>query len=159
MIALATVFAATSLAGPAIACKWTAVKGTVFEKLAELREEAMRADDSADAKWKAVERTKQLQVEAMGGDAFALLRAGFWTTTMREVKVINDVSGPDMLAKAAALKPNEAEYQFFAALGYIHHDKARFTQYWKKAQALAKPGSATEKNMKIVAGLYPDLVD
>jgi hypothetical protein len=158
-VLLAAAFTATSLAGPPIACKWVAVPGTVFETLSSLRDTAMAADDSPMAKAEALKRLERLREEAKPNDALSLLKAGFWATTMRDIGITNDPTGPDLIAKAAALRPNEPEYQFFAALAYIHNDKARFRQHWSRAQTLSKPGSATARNMKIVQEIYAELVD
>ena len=51
-------------AGPAIACHWVAVPGTVFASLSELRDRAVQADDSPTQGEAALAELKRLRAAA-----------------------------------------------------------------------------------------------
>jgi hypothetical protein len=68
------------------------------------------------------------------------LKAGYWTAVIHEIGVAPDTDGRDLILQALALRPNDAEYEFIAALAYADHDKAKFKLHWDRAQQLAKPG-------------------
>jgi hypothetical protein len=157
--AVAVILAGAAHAGPAISCQWVAVPGSVFETLAELRDAAMRADDSLEQGRAARARLAQLKAAAKPGDPLSLLKAGFWTTTMHDIRIAEDSDGPGLIARAAALQPGDAEYQVLAALAYYGKDAAKFHQYWSRAQQLAKPGSAAAVNIRAIRGIYKDEID
>jgi hypothetical protein len=92
-------------------------------------------------------------------DAMSYLRAGFWATTMHDIRVAPDTDGPALILKALELRPNDPEFEFFAGLAYLQTDKAVFAKHWNRARDLSKPGSAVATNMKIVEGLYRNLID
>jgi hypothetical protein len=156
---LAGVLAGAVHAGPAIACHWVAVPGSVFETLEPLRQIAMAADDSPASRQAALARVAQLRAAIKPGDAVSLLKAGFWITTLHDIGVARDTDGPALILKALELRPNAPEYQLFAALAFMHSDKAQFRKHWERARELAQPGSAAATNLKVVAGLYPNDVD
>ena len=84
-----------------------------------------------------------------------MLRAGYWAEVIHAIGVAPDTDGPEMILRALALRPNDAEYEFMAALACTDHDKAAFQKHWDRAQHLAKPGSAIAQNLelfKIIAG-------
>jgi hypothetical protein len=159
VLTLAAVLTGAVNAGPAIACNWVAVPGSVFESLGPLRDRAMYADDSAAAKVQARARLVELRAAIRPDDPLSLLRAGFWATTMHDIRVAPDTDGPALILKALALRPADPEYQLFAALAHLHSDKALFRKHWVRAQELAKPGSAADSNIRLIAKLYPDLID
>ena len=158
-LVLAATLAGALHAGPAIACKWVAVPGSVFETLDPLRNTAMQADDSPAAKTAARARLAKLRAAIKPGDALSLLQAGFWVTTMHDIGVAPDTDGPELILKALELRPNDAEYELFAALAYMHTDKALFRKHWVRARELAKFGSAAATNIKVVQTLYADAID
>ena len=144
-------------AGPPLACKWVAVPGSLFEIMEPLRRIAMEADDSPAAKQAARARLRQLRMAAKPGDPLSWLQAGFWTATMHEIGVAPDTDGPELILKALALRPNDPEYHFFAALAFLGTDQVRFRKHWDRTRELAKPGSAAARNLEVVAGLYPEI--
>ncbi len=159
ILALTMILSVSMQAGPAIACKWTAVPGSVFATLGPLRERAYYADDSPAAGEKALKELAQLRAEIKADDPVSLLRAGFWAATMHDIRISRESDGPALILKALAIRPNDPEYHFFAALAHLHTDKAVFHKHWELARTLAKSGSATAVNMNIVEGLYRDLMD
>jgi hypothetical protein len=146
--------AASVWAGPAISCHWTAVPGTTFGELGALRDRAYQADDSAAESTAALAELAKLRAAIKPGDAMSYLRAGFWATTMHDIRVAPDSDGPVLILKALELRPNDPEFEFFAALAYLTKDKVMFVKHWNRARELAKPGSATAVNIKIVNDLY-----
>jgi hypothetical protein len=152
--ALALILAGTIQAGPAIACNWEAVPGSVFSTLGPLRDRAYYADDSPAAAQKALAELAQLRASIQPADALSLLRAGFWAATMHDVRVSQDTDGPALILRAVALKPNDAEYHVFAALAHMSTDKAIFHKHWTRARQLAKPGSAADINIRLIAKQY-----
>jgi hypothetical protein len=159
VLALAMVLAGVANAGPAISCHWVAVPGSVFGVIGSLRDRAMEADDSKAAGERARAQLVQLRAAIKPGDSLSLLRAGFWATTMHDIGITPDTDGPALILQAVALRPEDAEYQLFAALAHLQSDKATFRKHWELARKLAKPGSTADTNIKVVAKLYANLID
>jgi hypothetical protein len=149
LVVLTTGLAASALAGPTLAChEWVSTPGSVFEALEPLRAVAMGAYDPAK---KEAVRAKlvQLRADIKPGDPVSLLKAGYWAAVLSDIRVVPDTDGDDMILRALALRPNDAEYEFMAALAYADHDKATFQKHWDRAQHLAKPGSAVARNLEL----------
>jgi hypothetical protein len=146
---LTTGLAASALAGPTLAChEWVSTPGSVFETLARLREVAMGAYNPA--KKEAVRaRLVQLRADIKPGDPVSLIKAGYWAEVLHAIGVSPDTDGPELMLQALALRPNDAEYEFMAALANFDHDKATFQKHWDRARQLAKPGSAVAQNLEI----------
>jgi hypothetical protein len=119
----------------------------------------MEADDSKAAGERAQAQLVTLRAATRSGDALSLLRAGFWATTMHDIGITPDSDGPALILQAVALRPDDAEYQLFAALAHLQSDKATFRKHWALARKLARPGSAADTNIKLIARLYADLID
>jgi hypothetical protein len=144
MIMLASV----ASAGPTLAChEWVSTPGSVFESLQPLRDAAMSAANHRSDWAAARQRVSTLRAAVTPGDPLSLLKAGYWISIMSELKLVPDSDGPEMLRQAAAMRPADAEYQFFAALGSFDTDKPLYRKYWARAQELAKPGSAVNRNL------------
>jgi hypothetical protein len=159
IIALATMVAGAVHAGPAIACNWVAVPGSVFETLSSMREQVYAADDSHAKASQARTQLAELRAAIKADDPLSLLRAGFWATAMQDIGVVPDTDGPALILRALALRPNDPEYQLFAALSHLDKDKAAFRKYWERARQLAKPGSAADINIRVITKQYPALTD
>jgi hypothetical protein len=149
LIVLTGGLAASALAGPTLAChEWVSTPGSVFAALEPLREFAMGAYDPA--KKEAVRAMLvQLRADIKSGDPVSLIKAGYWTEVMHVIGVSPDTDGPKLMSRAAALRPNDAEYEFMAALAYFDHDKTTFQMHWDRAAHLAKPGSAVAQNLEL----------
>jgi len=146
---LTTGLAASALAGPTLAChEWVSTPGSVFEALDPLREVAMGAYDPAK-KEAAREKLVQLRADTKPGDPVSLMKAGYWAEVLHSIGVSPDTDGPELMLRALALRPNDAEYEFMVALAHFDHDKATFQKHWNRAQELAKPGSAAAKNLEL----------
>jgi len=85
--------------------------------------------------------------------------AGYWAEVVHQIGVAPDSDGPEMILRALALRPNDAEYEFIAALAYADHDKAAFQKHWDRARQLAKPGSAVAQNLKLFGKIIADRQD
>ncbi|MGH9647691.1 MAG: hypothetical protein ACRD4E_12850 [Bryobacteraceae bacterium] len=149
LVVLTTGLAALALAGPTLAChKWVSTPGSVFEALEPLRQAAMGAYDQT--KTEAVRaKLVQLRTDIKPGDPVSLIKAGYWAEVLHAIGVSPDTDGPELMVRALALRPTDAEYEFMAALAYFDHDKATFQKHWDQARALAKPGSAVAQNLDL----------
>ena len=158
VLALGTMLVPAAYAGPAIACKWEAIPGSLFEQLDPLRRAAMKADDSpADTK-AALAKLAELRAAIKPDDPLSLMKAGFWTVTMHAIGVTPETDGGKLIMKALELRPNDPEYHFFAALASMDKgDRVVFRKHWTRARELAQPGSAVAVNLKVVAEIYPDI--
>ncbi len=157
LVVLTTGLAASALAGPTLAChEWVSTPGSVFETLDPLRKVAMAADDSPANKEAARSKIAQLKASIKPGDPVSLLKAGYWTEVVHSIGVSGDSDGPELMLKALALRPNDAEYEFMAALAYADHDRASFQRHWDRAQELAKPGSAVAQNLVLFRKIIAD---
>jgi len=146
---LTTGLAASALAGPTLAChEWVSTPGSVFEALAPLRLAAEAAYSPA-GKGAALAELTQLRSAVKPDDPVSLIKAGYWVEVMHVIGVSPDSDGPELMLRALALRPNDAEYEFMAALAYADHDKATFQKHWDRAQHLAKPGSAVAQNLEL----------
>lgn len=146
---LTTGLAASALAGPTLAChEWVSTPGSVFEALAPLRLAAEAAYSPA-GKGAALAKLTQLRSAVKPDDPVSLIKTGYWAEVMHVIGVSPDTDGPELMLRALALRPNDAEYEFMAALAYADHDKATFQKHWDRAQHLAKPGSAVAQNLEL----------
>ena len=146
---LTTGLAALALAGPTLAChEWVSTPGSVFETLGPLRLSAEAAYSPA-GKGAALARLAQLRADIKPGDPVSLIKAGYWVEVMHVIGVSPDTDGPELMLRALALRPNDAEYEFMAALANFDHDKATFQKHWDRARQLAKPGSAAAQNLEL----------
>jgi hypothetical protein len=149
LVLLTTGLAASALAGPTLAChEWVSTPGSVFETLGPLRLAAEAAYSPA-GKGAALAKLAQLRADMKPGDPVSLMKAGYWVEVMHAIGVSSDTDGPELMLRAAALRPNDAEYEFMAALAYFDHDKATFQKHWDHARQLAKPGSAAAQNLEL----------
>jgi hypothetical protein len=149
--------AGSALAGPTLAChEWVSTPGSVFETLDPLRKVSMAADDSPANKEAARAKIVQLRADIKPGDPVSLLKAGYWTEVVHQIGVTPDTDGPELMLRALALRPNDAEYEFIAALAFADHDRARFQKHWDRARELAKPGSAVAKNLELFAKIIAE---
>jgi hypothetical protein len=150
LIALASGLAGSAIAGPALAChEWVSTPGSVFETLDPLRRASLASDDSVANREAALAKLVQLRAAIKPDDPVSLLKAGYWAAVLHDVRVAPDSDGSDLILRALALRPNDAEYEFIAALAYADHDKAKFQQHWDRARQLAKPGSAAARNLEL----------
>jgi len=149
LVVLTTGLAASALAGPTLAChEWVSTPGSVFAALDPLRELAMGA--YSPAKKEAVRaKLLQLRAEIKPDDPVSLLKAGYWAEVLHAIGVSPDTDGPELMLRALALRPNDAEYEFMAALAYFDHDTDTFQRHWDRAQQLAKPETAVTKNLEL----------
>jgi len=74
-------------------------------------------------------------------------KAGYWIAILNALRITEDADGPELIRRAAEMRPNDPEYQFFTALAYFDTDKERYREYWNRAQNLAKPGTAVTRNL------------
>jgi hypothetical protein len=149
LVVLITGLAASAVAGPTLAChEWVSTPGSDFETLDPLRQLAMGAYDPAR---KEAVRAKlvQLRADIKPGDPVSLMKAGYWAEVLHAIGVSPDTDGPALMLRALALRPDDAEYEFMAALAYFDHDKATFQKHWGRARQLAKPGSAVAQNLEL----------
>ena len=147
---LTTALAASALAGPTLAChEWVSTPGSIFEKLDPLRKASMAADDSPANKAAARAKIVQLRAAVNPGDPISLIQAGYWTEVMHSIGIAPDADGPELMLRALALRPNDPEYEFMAALSFADHDKATFQRHWDRARRLAKSGSAVAQNLEL----------
>jgi hypothetical protein len=149
LVILATGLAASALAGPTLAChEWVSTPGSVFEALAPLRVAAEAAYSPA-GKGAALAKLTELRGAVKPDDPVSLIKAGYWAEVTHVIGVSPETDGPELMLRALALRPNDAEYEFMAALAYADHDKATFQKHWDRAQHLAKPGSAAAQNLEL----------
>lgn len=159
ILTFAALFTGAVQAGPALSCHWKAIPGTAFGELSSLRDRVVYADDSPVQGNAARAELAKLREAIRPGDALSLLRAGFFSASLHEVGAVKDTDGPALILKALELRPNDPEFEFFAALAHLHTDKAVFAKHWSRARELAKPGSAAAENIRIVEDLYRGIVD
>lgn len=149
LMILTTGLAASAWAGPTLAChEWVSTPGSVFETLNPLRLAAEAAYSPVNTGM-ALAKLAQLRADIKPDEPVSLLKAGYWAAVLNDVRVAPDTDGGDMILRALALRPNDAEYEFMAALAYADHDKTTFQKHWDRAQQLAKPGSAVAKNLDL----------
>jgi hypothetical protein len=149
LVVLTTGLAASALAGPTLAChEWVSTPGSVFEALDPLRQVAMGAY-SPEKKEAVRAKLVQLRAAIKPDDPVSLIKAGYWAEVLHSIGVSPDADGPELMLRALALRPNDAEYEFMVALAYADHDTATFQKHWDRAQQLAKPGSAVAKNLEL----------
>jgi hypothetical protein len=149
-VVLSTIAISTAaLAGPTLAChQWTSTPGSAFEILEPLRDAAMYTANHRD-EWNAgVARIAKLRADIRRDDPATLLKAGYWIAIMNELRLTSDSDGPELIRQAASLRPNDADYEFFAALAYFDNDKQEYRKHWARAVELAKPESAASRNLK-----------
>ena len=146
---LAAVLCGSIYGGPALSCRqWVSTPGSTFEAMEPLRSVAMEADDSAAHKMAARKKLADLRAAIRPDDALSLLKAGYWAAVMNAIAVTDETDGPELIRKAAELKPNDPEYHFFMALSYFTiGDKVQYRKHWDRAQSLAVKGSAMAKNL------------
>jgi hypothetical protein len=156
LVVLTTGLAASALAGPTLAChEWVSTPGSVFETLDPLREVAMDAYKPANNE-AARSKLAQLRAAARPDDPVSLIKAGYWAEVLHSIGVAPDTDGPELMLRALALRPNDAEYEFMAALAYADHDKAAFQKHWDRARHLAKPGSAVAQNLELFRAILAE---
>jgi len=150
LAALTIGLAASALAGPTLGChEWVSTPGSLFETLDQLRRVSMAADDSPANKEAARVKLAQLRADIKPGDPVSLMKAGYWAELMHAIRISPDTDGPELMLRALALRPNDADYEFMVALALFDHDKAAFQKHWNRAQELAKPGSAAAQNLAL----------
>jgi hypothetical protein len=149
LVVLTTGLAASALAGPTLAChEWVSTPGSVFEALDPLRAVAMDAYSPANREGSRA-KLVQLRAAIKPGDPVSLIKAGYWGAVLHAMGVSPDADGPELILNALALRPNDAEYEFMAALAYADLDRSTYRKHWSRAQELAKPGSAVAKNLEL----------
>jgi hypothetical protein len=145
MIALASI----ASAGPTLAChRWASTPGSAFEALEPLRDAAMFAANHPGEASAAREKIAALRAGIHPDDPLTLLKAGYWIAILHAVRITSDTDGPGLIRRAAELRPNDPEFQFFLALACFDTDKAEYRKHWTRAQELAKPGTAVSKNIQ-----------
>ena len=157
LVVLTTGLAASAVAGPTMACTdWVSTPGSVFATLDPLRQMATGAY-SPGRKEESLAKLAHLRSAVKPDDPVSLLKAGYWTEVMNLIGVSHDTDGPELILRALELRPNDAEYEFMAALAYADAfgdaDKANFRKHWNRARELAKPGTAVAKNLELLGGL------
>lgn len=144
MIALASI----GSAGPTLAChEWVSTPGSVFEALGPLRDAAMFTANHPQQAEAARARIAALRSEIQPSEPLTLLKAGYWIAILNALRMTEDTDGPDLIRRAAQMRPNDPEYQFFTALAYFDTDKQLYKDYWTRAERLAKPGTAVSRNL------------
>ena len=150
LAALSIGLAASTLAGTTLGChEWVSTPGSLFETLDQLRRVSVAADDSPANKEAARAKLAQLRADIKPGDAVSLMKAGYWTELMHATRISPETDGPELMLRALALHPDDADYEFMVALALFDHDKAAFQKHWNRAKELAKPGSAAAKNLEL----------
>jgi len=157
LVVLTTGLAASAVAGPTMACTdWVSTPGSVFATLDPLRQMVTGAYSPA-RKEESLAKLAQLRSAINPGDPVSLLKAGYWVEVMNLIGVSHDTDGPQLILRALELRPNDAEYEFMAALAYADasgdFDKASFHKHWTRARELAKPGTAVAKNLELFGAL------
>ncbi|MBV8845822.1 MAG: hypothetical protein JO307_23685 [Bryobacterales bacterium] len=143
-IALASIAAA----GPTLAChEWVSTPGSVFEALEPLRDAAMSTANHPEQATAARMRITELRAQIRPGEPLTLLKAGYWIAILNALRITEDTDGPDLIRRAAEMRADDPEYQFFTALAYFDTNKQLYRKYWMRAQKLAKPGTAVSKNL------------
>lgn len=143
-MALATV----TLAGPPLVCHpWVTTPGSLFETLEPMRARVLEADDSPANKAAALKKLDELRAEIRPNDAMSLMKAGYWATALNLIQVSPATDGPDLIERAVALRPDDAEFRVIAAMANLKGNKAQYQKHWERAKALAKPGSAAARNL------------
>ena len=147
---LSAVLCGSIYGGPALSCRqWVSTPGSTFEAIEPLRRVAMEADDSPALKMAARKKLADLRAGIRHDDPLTLLKAGYWAAVLNAIAVSDETDGPKLIRKAAELRPNDPEYQFFAALAYFETgNKVLYKKHWDRARELSKPGSAVARNLK-----------
>ena len=142
------VLASMASAGPTLAChEWVSTPGSAFEALEPLRDAAMFTANHPQQAEAARQRIATLRAEIRTGEPLSLLKAGYWIAILNALRITEDADGPELIRRAAEMRPNDPEYQFFTALAYFDTDKERYREYWNRTQNLAKPGTAVTRNL------------
>ena len=147
---LVPLIALTSIgsAGPTLAChEWVSTPGSVFEALEPLRDAAMFTANHPQQAEAARARITALRADIRLDEPRTLVKAGYWIAILNALRITEDTDGPDLIRRAAQMRPNDPEYQFFTALAYFDTDKQLYKDYWTQAQRLAKPGTAVSSNL------------
>jgi hypothetical protein len=141
--------ATVAFAGPPLGCvQFSAVPGSLFEKVAPLARIMIESDDSeAKGKFAAV-KIESLRTKALAApkDMIAQLEAGYLIQALNQISPKKDPDGLRFLNQALALDPSNAELQIIMALAYKGEDEAKSKHHTSEARRLMKPGSAAEKN-------------
>lgn len=147
-MALATVALA---GGPLLCHPWVSTPGSLFEALEPLRATAIEADDSPAHKEAALQKLAALRAAIRPGDPLSLMRAGYWATAMNHMKISPATDGPELMERAVALRPDDAEYHAMTAIAYFATDKKMYQKHAQLARQLGKPGSAAVRNLPAVS--------
>jgi hypothetical protein len=146
---LTLVLTGSVLAGPPLAChQFMSTRGSAFEALEELRRYAMSLDDSPSRRESGLRRLAELRRAMNAEDALSVLKAGYWTELMNQLRLSSEKDGVTLILKALSMRPYDPEYHFIAALAQFQKDDAAFRKHWEAARKLSKPGSATAANLK-----------
>jgi hypothetical protein len=134
--------------GPTLAChEWVSSPGSLFEALTPLRDAAMFTANHPEQRNAARDKIAALRADIRPGASLTYVKAGYWITIMNSLRITADPDGPELMRQAAEMRPNDPEYQFFAALGNFDTDKDRYRTYWARAQKLASPGTPVSRNL------------
>jgi hypothetical protein len=151
-VLLGIVLATTAFAGGPLLCHpWVSTPGSLFEALEPLRSKALEADDSPAHKEAALKKLATLRSEIRPNDPLSLMRAGYWATAMSHMKISSATDGPELMERAIALRPGDADYHAMTAIAYFATDKTLFQKHAQSARQLGKPGSAAVRNLPVVS--------
>jgi hypothetical protein len=90
---------------------------------------------------------ERTQDPAMPRD-LALFDLGFYAETLRQTRLDPGLDGYPLLAKAAELRPHDAEVQFALALATVHPKRGEHAAHLAQASAGAKPGTLLATNLR-----------
>jgi hypothetical protein len=141
--------ATVALAGPPLGCvQFSAVPGSLFEKVAPLARVMIESDDNEARGKFAQAKIASLRAAAIAApkNLVAQLEAGYLIQAMNQVSHKKDPDGLRFLKQALALDPSNAELHIILALAYKGEDEAKSKHHVTEALRLMKPGSAAEKN-------------
>jgi hypothetical protein len=139
---------AIAFAGPTLACHaWVSPPGSAFAAVEPLRDAAMYVANHPEKAAEANQKIAELRSAIRTDDAVSLLRAGYWIAILHSIRMTTDTGGQALIQQALALRPDDPEYHFFAALSAFDTDKAQYQKHWARARALAKAGSAVSRNL------------
>lgn len=78
----------------------------------------------------------------------ALFDLGFYAETLRQTKLDPALDGYELLAKVAALRPNDADVQFALALATVYPKRKEHDTHLTSAAVGAKPGTLLATNLR-----------
>lgn len=143
-----SLFSLGLFAGPPILCRAVpSGEGSLFTKLESLRMVALSADDSPESEKAALAKLKELRAAAHKSTD-DLIAAGYLTEGLRQMRRSQEADGVDLLKKALAQRPGDADLTLLIALAYAPYNPTVAAEYYGRAKELAKSNASSMKSVE-----------